>query len=82
MLQDSLPLLKPNLLSKNSLTFKEGGSSLPEAAQLRLSIWLEQSARDLMTEQFKMDEMHQLVANDMPLSLMNLVTRGFVLAVL
>lgn len=73
---------KPNLLSKNSLTFKEGGSSLPGATQLRLSIWLEQSARDLMTEQFKMDEMHQLVANDMPLSLMNLVTRGFVLAVL
>lgn len=25
-----------------------------------------------MTEQFKLDEMHQLVANDMPLSLMTL----------
>ncbi len=49
------------------LDFKGGGRLL------RLSIWLEQSARDLMTEQFKMDEMHQLVANDMPLSLMNLV---------
>jgi hypothetical protein len=31
---------------------------------------LEQNARDLMTEQFKMDEMHQLVANDMPVTLM------------
>ena len=39
-------------------------------AQLRLSFWLEQNARDLMTEQFKMDEMHQLVANDMPVTLM------------
>lgn len=37
---------------------------------LRLSFWLEQNARELMTEQFKMDEMHQLVANDMPLALM------------
>ena len=37
-----------------------------------LSFWLEQNARELMTEQFKMDEMHQLVANDMPLALMRL----------
>ena len=44
-------------------------SSLP-GLSLRLSFWLEQNARDLMTEQFKMDEMHQLVANDMPLTLM------------
>ena len=38
----------------------------------RLSFWLEQNVRDLMTQQYKMDEMHQLITNDMPLSLMPL----------
>ena len=39
---------------------------------LRLSFWLEQNIRDLMGQQYKMDEMLQLIANDMPLHLMKL----------
>jgi len=62
-----------NAFLKNKLKLAKefaAHANLDAAGAKALSIWLEQSARDLMTEQFKMDEMHQLVANDMPLSLM------------
>eukprot|EP00435_Cladocopium_sp_Y103_P055925 s912_g18.t1 len=62
-----------NTFLKNKLKLAKefaAHANLDAAGAKALSFWLEQNARDLMTEQFKMDEMHQLVANDMPLTLM------------
>ncbi|CAK9004614.1 unnamed protein product [Durusdinium trenchii] len=62
-----------NAFLKNKLKLAKefaAHANLDAAGSKALSLWLETNARDLMTEQFKLDEMHQLVANDMPLSLM------------
>lgn len=62
-----------NTFLKNKLKLAKefaAHANLDAAGAKVLSFWLEQNARDLMTEQFKMDEMHQLVANDMPVTLM------------
>jgi len=62
-----------NVFLKNKLKlakeFAIHANLAPEGTKA-LSFWLEQNVRDLMTQQYKMDEMHQLITNDMPLSLM------------
>lgn len=45
-------------------------AQLDSSGSKALSFWLEQNIRDLMGQQYKMDEMLQLIANDMPLHLM------------